>query len=234
LEVSLLGMINNKWVVIFIGPPGSGKGTQADILAEKFGIVHLESSKVIENKFKNADPNDEVITAEKKIWESGELNTPELVRAWMIEAIRELHSKGMGIVLSGSPRTLFEAEGEIPIFEELYGRDNIKTIHLNLTKEESIRRNSSRRICQANRHPIPDLPMFKDVTTCPKDESPLIRRTLDAPETIAIRYEVYLRRTQPIISFIQERDYNIIEIEGEQSIEKVANDILGQISNDKD
>lgn len=218
--------LTKNWVVILIGPPGSGKGTQADLLAEKFGLVHLESSKVIENKFKTADPGDEVIAREKKLWESGELNTPELVRAWMLDAIRELHGKGMGIVLSGSPRTLFEAEGELPVFEELYGKENVKAIHLNLSKEESIKRNSARRICQANRHPIPDFPMFKDISTCPKDGSPLVKRGLDAPETIGVRYEVYLRRTQPIISFVQERGHNMLEIEGEQSIEDVSRDIL--------
>ena len=218
--------LSKKMVAIFIGPPGSGKGTQADLLVEKFGLVHLESSKVIENKFKTGDPNDPVIAREKELWESGELNTPELVREWMLEAIRTLHAKGVGIVLSGSPRTLFEAEGEMPVFEELYGKANVIPIHLNLTKEESIKRNSGRRICEAQRHPIPDFPIFKDITTCPKDGSPLVRRGLDTPETIGIRYEVYLRRTQPILSFLKERQYDIIEIEGEQDIVKVCEDIM--------
>src|SRR3989344_8196428 len=157
-----------KWVVILIGPPGSGKGTQAEMLAEKFGLVHLESSQVIESKFKNADSNDPVISKEKASWKAGELTSPELVRGWMLEEIRALHNKGMGIVFSGSPRTMFEAEGEIPVFEELYGKDNVKTIHLNLSKEESIKRNSGRRICEANRNTIPDFPIFKNITTCPK------------------------------------------------------------------
>lgn len=221
--------LTKKVVVIFIGPPGSGKGTQADLLVDKFGLVHLESSKVIENKFKTGDSNDPVIAREKELWESGELNTPELVRAWMLEAIRALHAKGVGIVLSGSPRTLFEAEGEMPVFEELYGKENVLPIHLNLTKEESIKRNSGRRICEAHRHPIPDFPVFKDITTCPKDGSPLVRRGLDTPETIGVRYEVYLRRTQPILSFLEEHDYKIIEIEGEQEIGKVSDDILGKL-----
>ena len=218
--------MDKKWVVLLIGPPGSGKGTQAEMLAEKFGLVHLESSQVIEGKFKNADPDDPVISKEKAAWKAGELTSPELVREWMLEEIRALHNKGMGIVFSGSPRTMFEAEGEIPVFEELYGKDNVKTIHLNLSKEESIKRNSGRRICEANRHTIPDFPIFKDIKTCPKDGSPLVKRELDTPETIAVRYEVYLRRTQPILSFIQEKGYNIIEIEGEQDIDKVFKDIL--------
>lgn len=218
--------LTKKWVVILIGPPGSGKGTQAELLAERFGLYHLESSKVIEDKFKSANPDDEVILREKEAWRTGQMNDPKLVRAWMLEEIRLLHGRGIGIVLSGSPRTMFEAEGEVPVFEELYGKDNIKPIHLNLTKEESVRRNSSRRICEANRHTIPNFPIFKDITTCPKDGSKLLRRELDTPETISIRYEVYLRQTQPILSYLEENNYKIIEIEGEQSIEDVAKDIL--------
>ncbi|OGN00331.1 MAG: hypothetical protein A3B91_00265 [Candidatus Yanofskybacteria bacterium RIFCSPHIGHO2_02_FULL_41_29] len=217
---------NRKWVVILIGPPGSGKGTQAEMLAEKFGLFHLESSKVIEDKFKNADVSDKVIAHEREAWKSGQLTNPELVRAWMLEEIRSLYRKGMGIVLSGSPRTMFEAEGEIPVFEELYGRDNVRPIHLNLSKEESVRRNSSRRICEANRHTIPSFPIFKDITVCPKDGSKLLKRELDTPETISIRYEVYLRQTQPIISFMEENGYKMVEIEGEQEIDKVNKDIL--------
>lgn len=218
--------LTKKWVVIFIGPPGSGKGTQAEMVAEKFGLVHLESSKVIENKFKNADPNDQVILHEKEAWRSGQLTDPALVRAWMLEEIKALHGKGVGIVLSGSPRTMFEAEGELPIFEELYGKENVRPIHLNLSKEESVRRNSSRRICEANRHTIPNFPIFKDITTCPKDGSKLLKRELDTPETISIRYEVYLRQTQPIISFLEENGYKIMEIQGEQDIDMVFEDIL--------
>src|SRR3989338_10419656 len=217
---------NRKWAVILIGPPGSGKGTQAELLAEKFGLFHLESSMVIENKFKNADPNDKVIEHEKENWKAGQLTNPELVREWMLENIRDFGNKGQGIVLSGSPRTMFEAEGEMPVFEELYGKDNVKLFHLNLSKDESIKRNSSRRICEANRHTIPDFLIFKDIKTCPKDGSHLVRRELDNPETVGVRYEVYLRRTQPILSFIEERGYEITEIEGEQDIDKVFDDIL--------
>jgi len=225
-NVIILRMESKKWAMTIIGPSGSGKGTQAELLAEKFGLIHFETSRVIEEKFKNADPNDEVIMREKKFFQSGELNTPELVMEWTMDKVKELARKGQGFVMSGSPRTMFEAEGELPVFEELYGRDNFKVIHLNLSKEESIKRNSGRRICEANRHTIPDFPIFKNITTCPKDGSPLLKRELDTPDTIGVRYEVYLRRTQPILSFLADQGYSVLEIEGEQDIDKVFKDII--------
>ena len=63
---------------------------------------------------------------QKKIWESGELNDPKMVTEWLVEAMRNIWEKGQGLILSASPRTLFEAEAELPVFEEMYGRENLK------------------------------------------------------------------------------------------------------------
>lgn len=225
---------HKKWAVALIGPPGSGKGTQADLLSEKFGLIHLESSKIIEEKFKNADPSDPIMIREKKIWETGELNNPEMVQGWIIIAIKEAWQDGRGVILSASPRTIIEAKAEIPVLEELYGSKNIKIINLDLSREESFKRNSNRRICEKNRHTIPNLLEFKDLTVCPRDGSKLIHRShLDDPETVKLRYDVYLRRTEPILAFLRKREYNIIKINGEQSIQKVFGDILQELeSND--
>lgn len=218
-----------KWAVILIGPPGAGKGTQAELLAEKFGLVHLESSQVIEEKLKNADSGDEILTHEKQLWETGILNTPKLVRQWITEKIEEIAGSGRGVVFSGSPRTLYEAEGEIPKLEEVYGKENIKVINLQLNEHGSIERNSTRRICEKNRHPIPNFPEYDNITECPKDGSRIITRKLDNMETIKVRYGEYLKRTLPIIDFLKEKGYRIIEINGDQFINKVFEDIIDNL-----
>ena len=224
-------MDNKKWVVILIGPPGSGKGTQADLLAEKFGLFHLETSKIIEEKIKQASLDDKILMREKKIWETGKLNTPELVLKWTSEKVEEIANRGKGIVFSGSPRTIYEAEGEMPFFEKLYGRENIKVINIDLSREESVNRNSNRRICKASRHPIPNFPEYKGIKTCPKDGSEIITRILDKPETIVVRYDEYLNRTTPILDYIGDRGYMILKIKGEQSIDNVHKDVINGIMN---
>lgn len=221
--------MDDKKVFILIGPPGSGKGTQAEMLADKFGLFHLESSKIIEEKIKNAEPDDAVLQREKKLWKSGILNTPELVLRWIGDKAKEVAGEGRGIVFSGSPRTVYEAEGEIPFLEELYEKENINIFNIGLSEEESIKRNSKRRICKSSRHPIPNFPEFEGITKCPKDGSEIITRALDNPETIKVRYQEYTNRTLPIIDFLKKRGYKIMEINGEQPIEGVFNEILQEL-----
>mgnify|MGYP001589188611 FL=1 len=226
--------MDKKSVVILIGPPGSGKGTQAEFLSEKFNLFHLETSKLGEAKINapelvKKDPE----TAEaKRQYDMGQLFPPPWTTKMVAEKIVELSGKNIGIVFSGSPRTLYEAENELPVLEKSYGKENIKVINISLSEEESVKRNTFRRICKANRHPIPNFPEFEDVKICPKDGSELITRTvLDAiPEKIRFRYQVYKERTEPVLAFLREKDYNIIEINGEQSIENVQKDILDKLN----
>src|SRR3990167_11176853 len=97
-------------VIILIAPPGAGKGTQADMIEEKFGYHHLETSKIIEKNFKNADPNDAVINEEKKRWLAGELMKPSTFVPWLIDDIKAIAGRGQSLILSGSPRTIAETE----------------------------------------------------------------------------------------------------------------------------
>mgnify|MGYP001611623089 CR=1 FL=1 len=152
-----------------------------------------------------------------------------MVLEWIKEKIKEVANEGRGIVFSGSPRTIYEAEGEIPVLEELYGKENTKVLNIEISEEESIKRNSKRRICKESRHPIPNFPEFEEITKCPKDGSEITTRILDNPETIKVRYREYINRTLPIIDFLKKRDYNILEINGEQPIDDVFKDIVSEL-----
>src|SRR3989338_6630231 len=166
---------HKKWAVFLIGPPGSGKGTQADLLAERFGLVHIQTSKLGEAK----------------------INDSELIK--------------------NDP--------------EVAGGKKIKKVEKKkIKKEKYIIRNSSRRVCKASGHPIPNFEKFKNILVCPQDGSEIITRGLDTPETIKTRNEVYHRRTEPIFNFLEKSGYKVIEINGEQSIENVFKDILQEIS----
>lgn len=219
---------SKKWIIILIGPPGSGKGTQAESLAEKFGLFHLETSKILENAMKNADPNDKEFVAAKEAWSSGKLVNSRTIVRLTLDKIKTHAENNEGIVLSGSPRTLYEAKEELPVFENLYGRESIKIINIKLSEEESVKRNSFRRICKASRHPIPNFPEYENIKTCPKDGSEIVTRALDNPATIKIRYTTYIAETEPVVDFLKNKGYRIIEINGEQPIENVFEDIINE------
>ena len=227
----------DKQLIIFIAPPGAGKGTQADLLAQKFGFVHLESSKVLETKLAGQEnsPDPEIREA-WRLYKKGELMTPSLVARLIIEEIEKLYHEGRSIIFSGSFRTLEEVQKETPVVEKLYGRENVKIFYIALSEEESVRRNSERRVCEKNRHPIPRPeydPKFTGITKCPWDSSPVITRpALDKPEIIKERYRVFLRDTKPVLDYFRKKGYKVMEINGEQPIDKVFDDILKHFSND--
>lgn len=225
----------NPKVIILLGPPGSGKGTQANLLAEKLNLYYLETSKIIEAKIMEAKKGDYLIingkkydlSKEKKLWKKGKLCSPPMVTFWINQKIKELAKEGKGIVMAGSPRSLVEGRGEIPILKKEYGAKNIKVILINLPEKESIWRNAHRRICKLMRHPILFTKETEKLTRCPLDGSKLIRREgLDDPQTIKIRLREYKKRTLPLIRYFKDQGLEVKEINGHQSVEKVYQDIL--------
>lgn len=220
---------SKKWAVILIGPPGSGKDTQAELLARELNFMEIKTSKIIEDKLKLADPNDAVMNHEKELKESGQLNTSSLVEAWAIEKIEEVGKSGFGLVANGWPRNIEEVESEMAAVEKYYPKDSIKIVTITLSEEESIKRNSKRRVCEKNGHPIFDTKNNEGITVCPEDGSAIIFRADDTPETIKKRYQVYIDQTQPVIDFLSKQRYNLITINGEQPIESVHRDILDKL-----
>lgn len=227
-----------KQVIILFGPPGAGKGTQAELLADKTGYYHFESSKVIEACFKNESPEkvftidgqDFKVDDERKRWEAGLLNSPPFVVFLMIEKIKELAEIGKSIIFSGSPRTVYEAEKEIPLFKELYGEENIKFVLLEITAETTIFRNSHRRICELIRHSILFTKETETLTLCPLDGSNLVKRKgLDDPETIKKRLEVFKEQTYPVLEKAKENGIDVKKVNGEQSVSDVHKEVLQAI-----
>ncbi len=152
---------SNKQVIIIFGAPGAGKGTQAGLLAEKFSIYYLETSKILEKEFNN--PSKKVfeidgekfeISKELKLWQTGVLCSPPFVTLLMKEQIKSLFDDGKGLMLAGSPRTIYEAGKVMPYLKELYGKENIKVFLIEISPEQTVFRNSHRKICELMRHPM--------------------------------------------------------------------------------
>ena len=206
--------------IFLMGPIASGKGTQADILAKKFGFFHFETS-----KFLAAQLNKPEFAKQKEQFDSGQWVDPNWVAEIVLKESKKITNQGQGLIFSGSPRTVEETSVLVPFFAERVGKENLVFFNINLSEEESIKRSISRRICRANGHPIPNFPEFQNVTLCPEDGSELIRKSLDQPEIVSRRYQEHLNRTVPIFDFLKKQGYAILEINGEQTIENVSRDI---------
>jgi len=224
-------------VILLFGPPGAGKGTQSELLASKFYFYNLDTSRVLEEKFKNAKPGESVELNGKKYpveeeaakRHKGVLCAVEFTASLMNKRIREIHGLGKSLILSGSPRSIAEAEIELPFLEEIYGKENISIFFLDLPAEQTIFRNSNRRICELMRHSILFIPENAGLKRCPLDGSRLIHRDLDNVETIKLRLEEYEQTTAPLEGYYRRNGYSIRKINADQYVENVFADILAAL-----
>jgi adenylate kinase len=220
-----------KIAVIFYGFPGSGKGTQANLLAQKYNLVHFDTGKALESAVH--DPKrqkNKEIAHERELFDSGSLMTPSFVAKEVERQIRHIASTGMGLVLSGSPRTLPEAETLVPIMEDLYGKQNLHVFYISITADESIKRNSARKICTVCGNPF--LSAYYPSQTsnhCAVCAAPLYKRTLDNPEVIKVRQKQFLDRTKPILNFLKKRKYKVQSINGKPAPYVIFKKIYGYL-----
>ena len=222
--------MDKKLVVILMGPPGAGKGTQGELLAERLNLYYFETSRIIEESFNGVKKNEFIkigkekyyFYKEKELWQKGILCSPPFVAYLVEKKIKSLFKEGKNILFSGSPRTVFEAEQIMPLIEKLYGRKNIKVILMEISAKESIFRNSHRRICELMRHPILYSKETKNLKICPIDGSKLLKREgLDDPETIKVRLKEYKNRTLPLIKYLASRKLKIKKVNGQGTVAQV-------------
>lgn len=234
--------INNKIAVIIYGPPGSGKSTQAELLAKKLEILHFDTGeffrKVLygygEKDLKNLGINGKELLRERKLNESGKLNTPEWVLKVVSKKIRELSKLNESVLLSGSPRTFLEAfgydmngrekndSGLMEILNKEYGKKNINIFVLKIPERESVRRNLSRIVCSKC-----NVSFLKKVgNNCPICGGKVIHRKDDKKEIMVTRLKEYHGRTEPIFNELKKETYKINFVDGTLAPYKVHREIL--------
>ncbi|MBU4348623.1 nucleoside monophosphate kinase [Patescibacteria group bacterium] len=211
-----------KKAIIFLGPPSSGKGTQADLLSKKFGFYHFDTGKYIEQiVYDQENQKNKIIKNERKIFDSGVLNTPSWVLKIIVEKIKELSKAGIKVVFSGSPRTLFEAFGDkdnnglIESLDRAYGKKNVVIIYIEVRLETAIFRNVNRLVCSVCGTPV----LYQKeciVVSCPLCAGSLKKRIFDNPEKMKVRMNEFKNRTEPIIAQLKKKGYKINKINGEK------------------
>lgn len=225
----------NKIAVFLYGPPGSGKGTQAKLLADKLGLYHFDSGDFLRKLVNDPDKqNDPIIKREKELNDTGMLNTPSWFLGAVKERIGQLITLGESIVFSGAIRTMYEAfgdqnvEGLIAFVEKGYGKENIFVFLLDIPEEESIKRNSVRATCSTCGM-SPMAGTGYEFKNCPFCGGEIIRRKDDNAEIIKTRLKEYEERVGPVVGELQNRGYKVIKIDGTPAPYKIHEAIISQI-----
>ncbi len=210
--------------IIIMGPQGSGKGTQAKLLAKKFGLEYVGAGDSLRVRQKTGS-----FTGKKliSVMNRGEL-VPDLVLIDTLGDVLEKLKKNLkikGVVLDGWTRIMIEA---ILVEQALnwYEWDkNVKVVLINISRKESFNRLTKRRQCKKCGQLIPWVGDFKKLKKCDKCGGELVVRADDSLISIKKRLEEYKNKTVPVINYYKKQG-RIIEINGEQSIGNVFKDIL--------
>ena len=205
-------------IVILLGPPGVGKGTQGVLLCESQGFTHLSTGDLLRAARREGTPLGREAQA---FMDAGKLVPDEVILGMVAEKLTELGS-GTGVVFDGFPRTVPQAEGLSNLLAKL-GRRVDRVIVLSADDDVLVKRISGRRSCPEcaavyNVHYGP--PAAAD--TCDKcGHTPLTHRADDQEETVATRLEVYRKQTQPLIEFYENSEAEVRHVDGDRPVDDV-------------
>jgi adenylate kinase len=207
--------------IVLLGPPGVGKGTQAKILSERSGLVHISSGDLFRENLKNQT---ELGKLAQTYMTRGELVPDDVTIAMIRERLSRPDCK-MGAILDGFPRTPAQADALEKMLQEFNGHVDAVPF-ITAAEDILVERLSARWTCRVSGHIFnAKFNPEKERGKCDFDGSELYQRDDDKAETVKRRIDVYLEQTSPLISYYRDHG-KLVEIDGMQPIEQVTQDLL--------
>jgi adenylate kinase len=208
-------------ILVFLGPPGAGKGTQAKLLSQRMGFLHLSTGDLLREAVKNQTP---LGKKAKEYMDRGELVPDELI----VQLIEETMPKDGNVILDGFPRTVNQALA----LEEMLrvkGEKISKVLFFYVPDEVIIDRLSGRRVCSrcgAVYHVKYNPPKVEGV--CDLCGGTLVQRDDDKEEVVRKRLEVYRKQTQPLVEFYQGKGI-IYKLDAGKGVEELFEEVKGLV-----
>ena len=206
--------------IIMLGAPGAGKGTQAAVLCEHFGIPTISTGNMIREALKNGT---EMGLKAKSYMDDGKLVPDEVVIGIVKERLSEDDCK-KGFILDGFPRTIPQAEAL-----DNMGVDIQYVINIDVPDESIIKRMSGRRVCENCGRPyhIESLKPQKD-GVCDDCGGTLVQREDDHPDTVLARLDVYHKETEPLADYYRKQG-KLVNVEGQNTVADTTAAVLKAI-----
>jgi adenylate kinase len=203
--------------LVVLGKQGAGKGTQSQLLCEKYGLAHISTGDILRAAVQNATSLGLEV---KSILDAGQLVSDDLVNKLVEDRFKEPDAE-RGSVLDGFPRN----SGQAQALERILGGGGVKLcIYIALPDELVLQRLSSRRVCQECGTTYNENDVAAISGTCEVCGGDVVQRSDDKPEAIQERLDTFKRDTFPLLSFYEQRNL-LVKVDGDQSVEKVAADI---------
>ena len=202
--------------LVFLGPPGAGKGTQADKVCAEVKIPHISTGDLLRTAIRQETP---IGISANSFIDKGQLVPDSVVIEMVKERLSEDDCKE-GFLLDGFPRTIDQAEalGKITELDAV--------IDIEVPDEHLVRRLSGRRVCSkcSGTYHVSTL----NGEDCPKCGTKLTQRADDAPETVLSRLDVYHKQTAPLIEYYKNKGL-LQEVDGAQPLDTVLSSIMSAL-----
>ena len=208
--------------IIFIAPPAAGKGTQSNMLKEKFGYIHISTGDMLREAINSGS---EIGAEVKNIIDKGELVSDDLIIKLVKDKLTS--TDGKPFILDGFPRTLNQAKS----LDEILTDDYI-VIYLDLDESEAINRITGRLTCNCGKSYNVNIDKLKPKVDgiCDNCGSILIKRDDDNVESFKVRFKTFLDNTDSILKYYEDKE-KLIKIDVNKDVQDIFESIL-EVAND--